>query len=53
MRKAAWPIPTLIFVAVSFVVGRKAGGFLLPPAVGAPSPRVRLSRLTRGAHESP
>ena len=40
MRGAAWPILTLLLMAVSFVVGRKTGGFHSLPAIAATLPGV-------------
>jgi len=40
MRNAAWPILTLMLMAVSFVVGRKTGGFHALPAIAATLPGV-------------
>ncbi len=40
MRNAAWPILTLLLMAVSFVVGRKTGGFHSLPAIAATLPGV-------------
>ncbi len=40
MRKAAWPILTLVLMAVSFAVGRKTGGFHALPAIAATLPGV-------------
>ncbi|MGO9943681.1 MAG: hypothetical protein ACLPIC_13065 [Rhodoblastus sp.] len=38
MRKLAWPILTLVLMAVSFVVGRKTGAFHNLPAIAATLP---------------
>jgi hypothetical protein len=38
MRKLAWPVVTLVLIAVSFVVGRKTGGFRPLPAIAATLP---------------
>ena len=38
MRKLAWPVVTLVLMAVSFVVGRKTGGFRPLPAIAATLP---------------
>ena len=38
MRNAAWPILTLMLMALSFVVGRKTGGFHVLPAIAATLP---------------
>jgi hypothetical protein len=40
MRKAARPTPTLVLMAVSFLVGRKTGGFHPLPVIAATSPGV-------------
>jgi len=40
MRKSAWPILTLVLMAVSFAVGRKTGGFHPLPAIAATLPGV-------------
>jgi hypothetical protein len=40
MRKAAWPILTLVLMAVSFAVGRKTAGFHPLPAIAATLPGV-------------
>lgn len=38
MRKLAWPVVTLLLMAVSFVVGRKTGGFRPLPSIAATLP---------------
>ena len=38
MRNLAWPVVTLVLMAVSFVVGRKTGRFHALPAIAATLP---------------